>query len=215
MLIGRLRDQGLRVAGFKPVAAGAVWRDGELRNDDALTLIAASRLDLPYAAVNPYCLEPAIAPHLAAAEAGIEIETAVIDAARAELEAACDFIVAEGAGGWCVPLGPVLDIPGLAQHLGLPVVLVVGLRLGCLNHALLTEQAIRASGTPLLGWVGSQVDPRMQRLNENLATLRERLVAPCLGVVAHPGSRETLTVESPLRFHPLPRGADIDADRRP
>lgn len=187
-LIDQLRAAGVRVGGFKPVAAGAVRGDGKLRNDDALALMAASGLDLAYHTVNPYCLEPPIAPHLAAAEAGIVIDPAVILAARDDLAAACDFLVVEGAGGWRVPLGPRLDMQALALALGLPVLLVVGLRLGCLNHALLSEQAIRASGAQLLGWIGSQVDPLMPRLNDNIAALHERLGAPCLGVIPHPAA---------------------------
>ncbi|MDH5454295.1 MAG: dethiobiotin synthase, partial [Paracoccaceae bacterium] len=175
-LIGRLRERGMAVAGLKPVAAGATGCSDEvLRNDDALALMAASGLEIPYAVVNPYCFAPAIAPHLAAAESGVEISLARIRAACAEAAAVCDFIVVEGAGGWRVPLAPALDVQGLALALGLPVVLVVGLRLGCLNHALLSEQAILASGARLCGWIGSQVDPDMQRLNENIAVLNTRL----------------------------------------
>jgi len=195
-LIRQLRAAGVRVGGFKPVAAGAVRRDGELRNDDALALQAASGLETAYHTLNPYCLEPAIAPHLAAAEAGVVIDPSVILAARTELAARCDFLVVEGAGGWRVPLGPRLDIQGLALALGLPVLLVVGLRLGCLNHALLSEQAIRASGAPMLGWVGSQVDPEMPRLSGNIAALRERLDTPCLGVIPHPAAPQS--VQRPL-----------------
>jgi len=187
-LIDQLRAAGVRAGGFKPVAAGAAYHDGELRNADALALLAASGLDLAYHTVNPYCLEPAIAPHLAAADAGIAIDPAVILAARDDLAAACDFLVVEGAGGWRVPLGSRLDIQALALALRLPVLLVVGLRLGCLNHALLSEQAIRASGAPMLGWIGSQVDPAMPRLNDNIAALHERLGAPCLGIIPHPAA---------------------------
>lgn len=190
-LIRALRAQGLRVAGFKPVAAGADWRDGELRNDDASALLAASGLGLPYAAVNPYCFAPAIAPHLAAAEAQVTISFDPIHAAFEQVRAASDFVVVEGAGGWRVPLGAGFDIQGLALALGLPVVLVVGLRLGCLNHALLSEQVINSSGAKLLGWVGSQVDPGMPRLQENIATLETALSVPCLGILPYRGAAET------------------------
>lgn len=202
-MLHQLGAQGVRAAGFKPVAAGAAWRDGELRNDDALALQSASGPDLPYALVNPYCFEPAIAPHLAAAEAGVEIDLGVILAARAGLAQQCDFIVAEGAGGWLVPLGPHLDIEGLAVALELPVLLVVGLRLGCLNHALLSARAVRASGARLAGWVASQVDPHMQRAEANVASLVERLGAPCLGVLPRPGSDERLAGRLPLALDGL------------
>ncbi|MCG6964895.1 MAG: dethiobiotin synthase [Chromatiaceae bacterium] len=202
-LIRALRARGLRVAGFKPVAAGADWCDGELRNDDALALKREAGHAAAYATINPYCLEAAVAPHLAAAEAGVAIELGVILAAYAQLAARSDVVVVEGAGGWLVPLGPGLDMQGVALALGLPVLLVVGLRLGCLNHALLSERAILAGGGRLLGWIGSQVDPGMARLNGNVATLTERLGAPCLGVIAHPASRERLDPPRPLTLEGL------------
>lgn len=206
-LVQRLRARGVRVTGFKPVAAGAVRRDGELRNDDALALMGASRLDIPYATVNPFCFAPAIAPHLAAAEEGVKIESGPIQAAFAELAADCEFLVVEGAGGWRVPLGAELDIQGLALALGLPVLLVVGLRLGCINHALLSEQAILASGACLLGWIGSQVDPDMGRLNENIATLKSGLSRPCLGILPHPDARQSLAQDVPIDIDTLLQGA--------
>jgi dethiobiotin synthetase len=200
-LIEQLRARGVRVGGFKPVAAGSERHDGELRNDDAMALIAASGLDVSYRAANPYCFEPAIAPHLAAEEAGIKIEAGPILAARDELASRCEFLVVEGAGGWRVPLGPPrFDMQALALELGLPVLLVVGLRLGCLNHALLSEQSILASGARLLGWIGSQVDPGMARLNENIATLDAGLSRSCLGILAHPGSDKALTRAVPLEI---------------
>jgi dethiobiotin synthetase len=197
-LLRHLRVQGVRAVGFKPVAAGAAWRDGLLLNDDALALIAASGLDLPYAAVNPYCFESAVAPHLAAEAQGVEISAPAILAALDALRMAHDFVVVEGAGGWRVPLSPTLDIAGLARMLDLPVLLVVGLRLGCLNHALLSEQVIRDSGVRLAGWVGSQVEPDMVCLNENVATLVDRLAVPCLGVLTHPDWPGRLAPPRPL-----------------
>ncbi len=201
-LIRGLRARGLRVAGFKPVAAGAEHRDGLLQNDDALALGRASGLSLPYAAVNPYCFAPPVSPHLAAAEAGETIDPEVIVAAAAALAARSDMLIVEGAGGWLVPLGPGLDLADLVPALGLPVVLVVGLRLGCLNHARLSEQAIRASGARLFGWIGSQVDPQMARLNGNITTLEDRLSSPCLGILPHP--------QSNTRLEPA-RRLDLDA----
>ncbi len=187
-LVRLLRDQGIRVVGQKPVAAGAVYTAEGLRNDDAVMLQADSGLDLPYHLVNPYCFEPAIAPHLAAADAGTEIRVTLIQESFAALQAKADAVIVEGAGGWLVPLDRELDMAGLAAALGLPVVLVVGLRLGCLNHARLTELAIRARGVEIAGWIGSQVDPQMARLDENLATLRDMLAAPCLGVLRQPSA---------------------------
>ena len=184
-LVGILRDRGFRVAGFKPVAAGAVSTVDGLRNDDALTLLAEGGVDVAYDRVNPYCFAAPIAPHLAAADAGTPIELAPILRAFQALSADADAVIAEGAGGWLVPLGGDLDMAGLAAGLGLPVLMVVGLRLGCLNHARLTEQAILARGLSLAGWIGTQVDPCMPRLEDNLTTLGEVLAAPCLGVLRH------------------------------
>ena len=184
-IIRRLRADGLRVAGFKPVAAGAEQgRDG-LRNTDALALAAASGLDVPYERVNPYCFAPPIAPHIAAAESGVTIDPGCLRAVFDELALSCDLVVVEGAGGWRVPLGPGCDIQSLALALELPVVLVVGLRLGCLNHAQLSEQSILASGACLLGWIGSAIDPDMARRSENLVALDGLLQSPCLGVLGY------------------------------
>ena len=194
-LIRMLRDRGLRVAGFKPVAAGAERRDGKLCNDDALTLLEVSVPGLEYADVNPYCFAPPIAPHIAAAAEGREICIEPILAARDRLAAKADIVIAEGAGGWLVPLGEDFDIAGLARALGLPVLMVVGLRLGCINHACLTERAIVASGAQLVGWIGTQVDRDFACMDQNVQALRARLRAPCLGLVPHaPGRAAEATV---------------------
>jgi dethiobiotin synthetase len=184
-LIEALRTRGFRVAGFKPVAAGAVLRDGELQNDDALALCRAGSVALTYPEVNPFCFPRPVSPHIEAAAHRTRISRHVIAARLHRLELRADRVVVEGAGGWRVPLGADLDIAGLAQYLDLPVVLVVGLRLGCLNHALLTAASIIDSGLPLMGWIGSQVDPDMACVAENVNTLVERLEAPCLGVLPH------------------------------
>lgn len=182
-LIRSLKARGVEVGALKPVAAGAVIRDGNLQNDDALTLCAVSETQVSYADVNPYCFAPAISPHLAAHAEGVDIRLENLQQAAERMAARCDFLLVEGAGGWRVPLSDDLDIQGLALAFGLPVLLVVGLRLGCINHALLTEQAILASGAPLAGWIGSQVDPGMAHFEGNVATLRARLSSPCLGIL--------------------------------
>lgn len=184
-LIVALRRCGWRVAGMKPVASGCETTPGGLRNADALALQAASGLDLPYEWVNPYAFAPAIAPHIAAAEVGRLIRFAVITEAFERLARKADCTVVEGVGGWRVPLGPDGDVAALARRLQLPVVLVVGLRLGCLNHAALTADAIRRSGLALLGWVASAVDGNLARLQENLAALADVLPEPCLGILPH------------------------------
>lgn len=184
-LIAALRGQGLRVAGMKPVASGCAQTADGLRSADALALQAASSLGLPYERVNPYAFEPAIAPHLAAAEVGITIRFVVIARALSGLGAQSDCAVVEGVGGWRVPLGPDGDVADLALHLNLPVVLVVGLRLGCLNHAVLTAADIRRCGLPLAGWVGNGVEAGFERLEDTLNALRDILAEPCFGVLPY------------------------------
>lgn len=182
-LMRHLQDRGLTVAGMKPVASGCERTADGLRNDDALRLQQQASIDLDYAAVNPYAFEPAIAPHLAAAEAGVNIEAGRILAAYTALAEQVDCVVVEGVGGWCVPLGDALDVAGLARTLDLEVCLVVGMRLGCLNHALLTAGAIEASGCRLAGWVANRVPPAMERCDENINTLNRKLSSPLIGTV--------------------------------
>ncbi len=181
-LIHALRQRGLRVAGMKPVAAGCEWVDGRLCNDDVRALNAASNVMADPRLVNPYAFVPPIAPHIAAAQAGVRIEIDAIGKAYAALSAQADCVVVEGIGGFCVPLGEHCDSSDLAVALGLPVVLVVGLRLGCLNHALLTAEAIRNRRLPWAAWVGNVLDPDMPGLDESMLALRQRLTAPCLGM---------------------------------
>lgn len=176
---------GYASAGLKPVASGCDHVGGRLLSEDVALLQAASSVQLPPELVNPYAFAPALAPHIAAAQAGRPIELPVIAAAVKQAQARADFLVVEGVGGFRVPLGPDLDTADLAQLLGLPLVLVVGLRLGCINHALLTAEAIAARGLTLAGWVANGIDPQMAAQQENLHALRERLLAPCLGVVPH------------------------------
>lgn len=182
-LLRRLRESGLAVAGMKPVAAGSVTGPEGPANEDALLLQAESSVRHPYALVNPWLFDPAIAPHLAAAEAGIAIDTKRVADAHAELRAGADVVLAEGAGGFLVPLDGNRSIADLPALLGMDVLLVVGLRLGCLNHALLTAEAVAARGLTLAGWIGNAIDPGFARRDENVATLAARLPAPCLGIV--------------------------------
>jgi dethiobiotin synthetase len=168
---------------MKPVAAGAIAGPEGPANEDALLLQAESSARHPYALVNPWLFEPAVAPHIAAAEAGVTIDTARIVAAHAELRENAGVVLAEGAGGFLVPLDATRSIAELPGLLGMDVILVVGLRLGCLNHALLTAEAIAARGLALAGWVGNHVDPAFARADANVETLRARIAAPCLGNV--------------------------------
>ncbi|OGU52813.1 MAG: dethiobiotin synthase [Hydrogenophilales bacterium RIFOXYA1_FULL_63_33] len=178
-LIQALRAHGLRVAAMKPVSAGNA--PGEL-NEDVIALLHAANVDADVQDVNPYAFAEPIAPHIAAELAGVRIELDVIAAAYSRLAAVADVVVVEGAGGWRVPLNEHEDMADLARRLGLPVVLVVGLRLGCLNHALLTAESIALRRVPWAGWVGNHIEPTMQLAAENLAALWTRLPGPCLGV---------------------------------
>ena len=184
-MLALLAGSGLRAVGMKPVAAGLDAIDGEWRNEDVERLQAAGNGHAPLAGPCPYVLTAPMSPHLAAREEGVQVALPVLLDAFERLSAQADAVVVEGVGGFCVPLGDDLDTADLAVALGLPVILVVGLRLGCLNHALLTAEAIRARGLVLAGWVASVVEPQMLSPEGNLQTLRARLGAPLLGVVPH------------------------------
>ncbi len=181
---------GSKVAGMKPVAAGAEFVDGRWLNEDVSQLRAAANVDAPLSMINPYVFAPPIAPHIAAREAGVELAIEPVLAACNGLQNLAETLVVEGAGGFLVPLNDRQDMGDLAVALGLPVILVVGMRLGCINHALLTVAAIESRGLSLAGWVASVVDADMPRLEENLATLRQRIDAPCLGMVPHLASAD-------------------------
>ncbi len=186
-LLLALRNRGLRAIGMKPIAAGT---DENGSNDDVERLIAASGTDAPRELINPYLFQPAIAPHIAAAETGRTIDIGQIIAAFETLRGMADTVLVEGVGGFCVPLGRDTDTADLAERLGLPIILVVGMRLGCINHALLTCQAIAARGLKLDGWIANRIDPAMSRFEENLAALRERIAAPLLGIIPHASTPE-------------------------
>jgi len=189
-LLAALNENGCRTVGMKPVASGCRQTPQGWRNDDAEHLIAHSAGTPDYALVNPYALADPVAPHLAANAAGIEIRLDPIVAAFAALSTNVDCIVVEGVGGWAVPLSAGLMQADFVRALQLQVILVVGLRLGCLNHAILSARAIAADGCSLLSWIGNRIDPAMARVDDNLATLRARLPAPCLGVLPASSSRE-------------------------
>ena len=174
------RALGKTVAVMKPVASGCERTDQGLRNDDAQRLITASASSMPYELVNPYAFEAPVAPHIAAQTDGTEIDIAVIELAFEQLQATADRVVVEGVGGWLVPINATKTMADVAQVLGLPVVLVVAVRLGCLNHALLTAEAIGRSGLTLCGWVANRLDSECLQVEENIAALKDRLDAPLL-----------------------------------
>ncbi|MBB4868123.1 dethiobiotin synthetase [Pseudomonas nitritireducens] len=183
-LLHAARLAGLSTAAAKPVASGCERSPEGLRNSDALALLGECSVPLAYEQVNPFAFEPAIAPHLAAREQGVKLTVEALKGpVQSILELGADFTLVEGAGGWRVPLAGEENLSDLAVALQLPVILVVGVRLGCINHAVLSAEAIQRDGLQLAGWVANIVDPATSRLEENLATLAERLPAPCLGRV--------------------------------
>lgn len=183
-ILHALVKTGVRACGMKPVAAGAEMRDGQLHNDDADMLRAAGNVTLPPHITTPYMLREPAAPHIAAEMEGVTIELVPIIAAYAEIAAASDATVVEGVGGFRVPFNDTTDAADLAVALDLPVILVVGMRLGCISHALLTAEAITARGLVIAGWVANQVGP-MKFADENIDALKLRIPAPFLGRVPH------------------------------
>jgi dethiobiotin synthetase len=196
-LLHRARQAGLSAVGLKPVAAGT---DALGENDDVRRILAASSVELPGEIVNPYCFAPAIAPHIAAAEAGVDIDFSHIAETVAVARRQADMVIIEGAGGFCVPFGADRNGADLAVSLGLPVILVVGMRLGCLNHALLTAEAIANRGLLIAGWVANRIAPDMQRFEENLETLRSLLDAPLLGTLPYEPGASLATVAGHLEL---------------
>ena len=177
--------RGWGAVGMKPVASGAQLVDGELRNSDVEQLLAASSVRVPRALANVYCFAAPVAPHIAAHAAGVKIEIAPIERAYHALAQLGEVVVVEGVGGFRVPLDETHDTSDLALALQLPVVMVVGMRLGCLNHALLTAAAIATRGLRLAGWIANQVEPHMRESDANVATLAQRLAAPCVACIHH------------------------------
>ncbi len=184
-VITALQRRGYRTGAMKPVASGAQHTPQGLRNDDAVRLQAAADVTIGYEHLNPVVLGPAIAPHIAAALAGTPIDIVALIRAYRIIAARCDRVVVEGVGGWRVPLTETQTTADLAKALALPVVLVVGMRLGCLNHALLTRDAINQDGLELSGWVANTLDSDMPKIQENIHALAERMDAPLLGTLPY------------------------------
>lgn len=192
-------EAGLRTLAVKPVAAGAEEVDGKLRNSDALNLAARINQPLSYDQLNPVIFAPPIAPHIAAAEEQRRITAGQLAGyCRGVMMRPADMVLVEGAGGWRVPLSGRETMADLAIALQSPVILVVGLKLGCINHALLTVEAIQRDGLVLAGWVANQVDGQMSRVTENIQTLADLIAAPCLGVVPFIDAPETDRDASPF-----------------
>jgi len=181
-LVKALVKHGLKVAVMKPIASGSDRTPQGLRNEDAMALKNASNVDVPYSTLNPYCFEPAISPHIAAEEAGIAPDIGVIRRNFDSLKAKADITIVEGAGGWYAPISHTQSMADLPKALNIPAILVVGVKLGCLNHARLSKEAIEAKGVEFAGWVANSIDPGLERAAENLATLERILGRPPLAV---------------------------------
>ena len=183
-LIKHFVRAGYQTVGMKPLASGCnITAEGELLNDDVLALSTASNVSAALGLINPYRFAPAIAPHIAAEQTGQVVDCMQIVQAYQQLSAMADIVIVEGAGGFFVPLNGQQNLADLAVMLNIPIILVVGMRLGCINHALLTVEAVKARGLHLAGWVANLVDPDMPVFAENLASLQQRIAAPCLSVV--------------------------------
>lgn len=179
---------GLKAIGMKPVASGCERnQQGELFNEDVLALINASNVKASLDLINPYRFSPGIAPHIAAEQVGVAIKLDSITQAYLQLTTLADVVIVEGAGGFFVPLNQTQTLADLALQLNIPIILVVGMRLGCINHALLTVEAIQARGLSLAGWVANQIDPNFEMFEENFSSLQQRIAAPCLSVVRWQG----------------------------
>ena len=189
-LLQALAAQELKVIGMKPVASGSEQTTEGLRNTDALALQQAANVAADYSLINPYCFAPAIAPHLAARQAGVSIELPVLLSAYQQLQQRAEVVVVEGAGGFLTPINAQQSLADLAQQLAIPIILVVGMRLGCINHALLTVEAIQARGLRLAGWVANSLAPNMPHFAENLSSLQQAIDAPCLSVVPWQGEAQ-------------------------
>lgn len=187
-LVRHFATSDLKAVGMKPIASGCERNfNGELINDDVTALISASNVVASLDLINQYLFEHAVAPHIAAEKHGITMSLGVVKRAYLQLKILADVVIVEGAGGFLVPLNPTETMADLAVQLNIPLILVVGMRLGCINHALLTIEAIEARGLTLAGWVANEIDPNMSSFEDNLNSLQQRIAAPCLSVVRWQG----------------------------
>ncbi|MDP2904328.1 MAG: dethiobiotin synthase [Methylovulum sp.] len=182
-LMHYFKQQGKTVAGMKPVASGCVMQQGQLKNDDALLMQRYASLPIDYALINPYAYAPAVSPHIAGQHNPVDLNTVLAGFNR--LQALADIVLVEGAGGWYAPVNQAEDISDLAKMLALPVIIVVAIRLGCINHAKLTYQAVLHSGLCCAGWIAVCIDANMLNREENILTIKAMLDAPLLGVLPY------------------------------
>jgi dethiobiotin synthetase len=199
-LLAAFAARGMKAVGMKPVACGAEPGANGLVNEDVGRLMAAANIAAPHRHVNPFCFAPPIAPHIAARQVGVAITLDRIELSFNALADLADVVVVEGAGGFKVPLGPGTDTAQLAARLALPVVLVVGMRLGCLNHALLTADAVAGSGLKLVGWIANHVDPQMAAADDNVRALEERIGAPLIARISFAGQPDYRSIASSINI---------------
>lgn len=198
VLLHRLRGAGLRAVGMKPIASGCERTPGGWRNEDALALLEASDPRPAYDDVNPYAFALPTAPQLAARAMGVTVDPARLRDAYAHLGAQADAVIVEGVGGWAAPFDTGVEQADFVHMLGLPAILVVGLRLGCLNHARLTARAIAEDGARMIGWIGNSIDPRFPDRDDYIELLRDALPTPCLGVLPHAPDADPRTMAASL-----------------
>ena len=204
-VIHAYRNLGFSVLGMKPVASGSTMRDGHLVNDDVVSLINAANVSGPPEIVNPYIFEPAISPHFAARQSGIEISKEKILEAFNACQALADIVIVEGAGGWRVPLGEQLDIAGLASALDIPILIVSGLRLGCINHTILTCNDIRATGCKTIGWVANLIDKNYDLVAPTIATIQAAVEIPLVANIPWKTEQSAAQVASAIDLAQLAR----------
>lgn len=199
-LMRYFQAQGKTVVGMKPVASGCHWLDGKRRNDDALLLQKNASITMPYELINPFAYELPVSPHLAGAHQPVDLSQ--IFAAFSELQSHAEIVLVEGVGGWLVPLNQHGDtVQTLAKRLNLKIIMVVAMRLGCLNHACLTYQAIAASGLLCAGWLAMTVEPSMQKFDDNIATLQTTIAAPLLGILPYSVEPDFDLFAKAIAFH--------------
>lgn len=190
-----LKQQGFSTAGLKPIASGCIKKNGNLHSEDALALQEAATIQLPYHQVNPIALQPPIAPHLAAKQIGKRLTVDYLfQLCQPLLNSGANRIIVEGAGGWLVPLNEKEMLADFATRLGFPIILVVGMKLGCINHALLTCQHMKTHDVNIAGWIANCIDPNMQALEENIATLKTLLPIPLITMLQHCENKIAITL---------------------
>ncbi|MDH5228771.1 MAG: dethiobiotin synthase [Gammaproteobacteria bacterium] len=202
-LIHCMAQTGKRVVGMKPVASGAVQTNNGLNSTDLELLQSQSNVNFPLALICPYMFQAPVSPNIAAAQTGVTISLNKISECYQQVASSCDYVVVEGVGGWKAPLNHEQDVSDLVRHLNLPVILVVGLRLGCINHALLSLQSIRASQVPIIGWVANVLEPDMHSANEVMTTLCDRLSLPLIGHIPYFSQLSIEKIAALLNLDPI------------